>query len=50
MRYGVGTLLKARGREWVVLPGSTEGLLKLRPLGRSVPLLRKRTFSIPCLR
>ena len=33
MSYGVGTLVKARGREWVVLPGSTEGLLKLRPLG-----------------
>jgi hypothetical protein len=33
MSHGVGTLVKARGREWVVLPGSTEGLLKLRPLG-----------------
>jgi hypothetical protein len=33
MSYGVGTLVTARGREWVVLPGSTEGLLKVRPLG-----------------
>ncbi|MBE3065618.1 MAG: DEAD/DEAH box helicase, partial [Spirochaetes bacterium] len=33
MSHGVGTLVKARGREWVVLPGSTEELLKLRPLG-----------------
>jgi superfamily II DNA or RNA helicase len=33
MSHGVGTLVRARGREWVVLPGSTEGLLKLRPLG-----------------
>jgi len=30
MSYGVGTLVKARGREWVVLPGSTEGLISHR--------------------
>jgi len=28
-----GTLVHARGREWVVLPGSTEELLILRPVG-----------------
>ena len=28
-----GTLVKVRGREWVVLPDSSDGLLKLRPLG-----------------
>jgi len=28
-----GTLINARGREWVVLPDSTEGLLILRPVG-----------------
>ena len=33
MSHGVGTLVKARGREWVVLPDSTDDLLVLRPLG-----------------
>ncbi len=31
--YVVGSLVKARGREWVVLPDSTDELLMLRPLG-----------------
>jgi hypothetical protein len=31
--YAVGSLVKARGREWVVLPDSEEDLLVLRPLG-----------------
>ncbi len=35
MSHGIGTLVKARGREWVVLPGSTDALLRLRPLGGS---------------
>jgi superfamily II DNA or RNA helicase len=35
MAYSVGSLVKARGREWVVLPDSTEDLLVLRPLGGS---------------
>lgn len=35
MKHGIGTLVKARGREWVVLPGSTDALLHLRPLGGS---------------
>lgn len=29
----VGSLVRARGREWVVLPGSTSEFLLLRPLG-----------------
>ena len=31
--FYVGSLVKARGREWVVLPESEEDLLVLRPLG-----------------
>ena len=33
MSYSVGALVKARGREWVVLPDSDAELLHLRPLG-----------------
>jgi superfamily II DNA or RNA helicase len=33
MSFSVGSLVKARGREWVVLPDSEEDLLVLRPLG-----------------
>lgn len=33
MRFEVGTLVRARGREWVVLPESAGDLLVLRPLG-----------------
>ncbi|MFN8188062.1 MAG: helicase-related protein [Gaiellales bacterium] len=33
MSHAIGTLVKARGREWVVLPDSTDDLLVLRPLG-----------------
>lgn len=33
MSFATGALVKARGREWVVLPGSQDDLLKLRPLG-----------------
>jgi superfamily II DNA or RNA helicase len=31
--FAVGSLVKARGREWVVLPESDDNLLVLRPLG-----------------
>lgn len=31
--FAVGTLVRARGREWVVQPGSTDELLIVRPLG-----------------
>ncbi|MCH8961692.1 MAG: DEAD/DEAH box helicase, partial [Bacteroidetes bacterium] len=33
MSFAVGNLVRARGREWVVLPDSTDDLLVLRPLG-----------------
>ena len=33
MTFSVGSLVKARGREWGVLPESEENLLVLRPLG-----------------
>lgn len=33
MTFAVGALVKARGREWVVLPESDEQMLVLRPLG-----------------
>ncbi|MHB2018087.1 MAG: helicase-related protein [Candidatus Xenobia bacterium] len=33
MSFAVGALVKARGREWVVLPDSKDDLLVLRPLG-----------------
>ena len=33
MNYSVGSLVKARSREWVVLPGSDDDLLMVRPLG-----------------
>lgn len=31
--FAVGSLVKARGREWVVLPESDQELLVVRPLG-----------------
>lgn len=33
MAFSVGSLVQARGREWVILPDSTEEFLLLRPLG-----------------
>ena len=33
MRYAPGSLVKSRGREWVVLPESVEDFLVVRPLG-----------------
>ena len=33
MSYAVGSLVRARGREWVVLPDSRDDLLVLRPIG-----------------
>lgn len=35
MSFAIGSLVKARGREWVVLPESEDDLLMLRPLGGS---------------
>src|SRR6188768_3136948 len=31
--YAIGSLVKARGREWVVLPNDDDDILMLRPLG-----------------
>lgn len=33
MSYAVGSLVRVRGREWVVLPNSTDDTLLVRPLG-----------------
>jgi hypothetical protein len=33
MSFAPGALVRARGREWVVLPESAQDLLVLRPLG-----------------
>ncbi|WP_298209000.1 helicase-related protein [Ferrimicrobium sp.] len=33
MKHAVGSLVRVRGRDWVVLPESAEDLLVLRPLG-----------------
>jgi hypothetical protein len=33
LSFAVGSLVKARGREWVVLPESEDDMLILRPLG-----------------
>src|SRR5262245_18547325 len=35
LKFQPGTLVRARGREWVVQPESTESLLQLRPLAGS---------------
>lgn len=35
MSFAVGALVRARGREWVVLPDSSDLLLRLKPLGGS---------------
>src|SRR5438128_3954744 len=35
MSFAIGSLVKARGREWVILPESDEQMLVLRPLGGS---------------
>lgn len=35
MTFAVGSLVRARGREWVVLPETTDDLVVVRPLGGS---------------
>ena len=52
-----GTLVHARGREWVVLPDSTDDLLMLRPVGGldeevtgilpAIEPVKSATFSLP---
>lgn len=49
--FSPGALIRARGREWVVQPGSHEDLLHLRPLGGSdediTSLIPELEFSPP---
>lgn len=33
MNFEIGSLVSARGRDWVVLAGAADGLLKVRPVG-----------------
>jgi len=57
MTFAVGSLVRARGREWVVLPESSDDLLVIRPLGGSedeatgiyLPLedVEPATFDLP---
>lgn len=35
MSFAVGALVRARGREWVILPDSNDRIVRLRPLGGS---------------
>jgi len=35
MKFSPGTLIKTRGREWVVQPSENENLLRIKPLGGS---------------
>jgi superfamily II DNA or RNA helicase len=35
MTFAVGSLVRARGREWVVMPDTTDDLIVVRPLGGS---------------
>lgn len=55
--YAVGSLVRARGREWVVLPDSENDLLVLRPLGGgdddvagvlpALEVVESATFDVP---
>lgn len=57
MTYAVGSLVRARGREWVVLPDSSDDMLYLRPLGgtddeiagvfTALESVEPATFSLP---
>ena len=57
MTYAVGSLVAARGREWVVLPGSDDELVMVRPLGgtddeatgivTSLEAVTDATFDLP---
>jgi len=57
MSFAVGSLVKARGREWVVLPESDDDLLVVRPLGgsddevtgicRALEEISPASFSLP---
>lgn len=55
--FAVGSLVKARGREWVVLPESDDDLVMVRPLGgtdsevtgilRALETVEPATFAMP---
>ena len=55
--FAIGSLVHARGREWVVLPESEDDLLVLRPLGgtdiettgldSALEEVRPATFDLP---
>ena len=55
--YPVGSLVRARGREWVVLPDSDDAVLVLRPLGggdddvagvlRGLEAVESASFALP---
>jgi superfamily II DNA or RNA helicase len=57
MSFAVGSLVRARGREWVVLPESEGDLLMLRPLGGTdvevagvylpLEIVQPATFGLP---
>lgn len=57
MSFSVGSLVRTRGRDWVVLPDSSDELLLLRPLGgaesevagvlTSLEAVEEATFSLP---
>lgn len=57
MNYSIGSLVRARGREWVVLPDSDHEMLILRPLGgtddetagllTSLETVEPATFAMP---
>lgn len=57
MSYTVGSLVRVRGREWVVLPDSSDELLLLRPIGGTeneetgvytmLETVEPATFSLP---
>lgn len=57
MSFAVGALVRARGREWVVLPDSSDNILRIKPLGGSdlestvlLPKLEQvspATFALP---
>ncbi|MCL5052792.1 MAG: DEAD/DEAH box helicase [Gammaproteobacteria bacterium] len=60
MTHSVGSLVRARGRDWVVLPESDEELLVLRPLGgtdlevagvlTSLEKVEPSTFALPSVK
>jgi len=57
MSFAVGSLVEARGREWVVLPGTDDELVMVRPLGgtedevtgivTSLETVQAATFPLP---